>query len=85
MQGYELTFTGKGLANALYSTPCEKVLQLKETFTPTNTPPPKSTSAIFQKFQNSHNFTKPHKIHLRFPTLVIRFFVVSGFAKIKKN
>ena len=39
MQGYELTFTGKGLANALYSAPCEKVLQLKETFTPTNTPP----------------------------------------------
>ena len=26
MQGYELTFTGKGLANALYNTPCEKVL-----------------------------------------------------------
>lgn len=32
MQGYELTFTGKGLANALYTTPCQKVLKLKETF-----------------------------------------------------
>ncbi|WP_300856777.1 site-specific DNA-methyltransferase [uncultured Helicobacter sp.] len=32
MQGYELTFTGKGLANALYTTPCQKVLKHKETF-----------------------------------------------------
>lgn len=39
MQGYELTFTGKGLANALYNTPCEKVLTLKDSFPPTNTPP----------------------------------------------
>ncbi|MDE7317908.1 MAG: site-specific DNA-methyltransferase [Helicobacter sp.] len=31
-QGYELTFTGKGLANALYTTPCQKVLKHKETF-----------------------------------------------------
>lgn len=28
MQGYELTFSGKGLANALYSTPCTKELFL---------------------------------------------------------
>lgn len=39
IQGYELTFTGKGLANALYNTPCEKVLTLKDSFPPTNTPP----------------------------------------------
>ncbi len=32
IQGYELTFTGKGLANALYTTPCQKVLKHKETF-----------------------------------------------------
>lgn len=32
LQGYELTFTGKGLANALYTTPCQKVLKHKETF-----------------------------------------------------
>ncbi|WP_300742393.1 site-specific DNA-methyltransferase, partial [uncultured Helicobacter sp.] len=32
MQGYELTFTGKGLANALYNTPCQKELKHKETF-----------------------------------------------------
>lgn len=32
MQGYELTFTGKGLANALYTTPCQKVLKHKEIF-----------------------------------------------------
>ena len=29
-QGYELTWTGKGLANALYSTPCEKYLTARE-------------------------------------------------------
>lgn len=29
MQGYELTFSGKGLANALYSTPCAKELKLE--------------------------------------------------------
>ncbi len=34
ISGYELTWTGKGLANALYSTPCKKALKLKETFTP---------------------------------------------------
>ncbi|MCQ2673837.1 site-specific DNA-methyltransferase [Helicobacter pylori] len=32
--GYELTWTGKGLANALYSEPCQKALKLKEIFTP---------------------------------------------------
>ncbi|AWI35114.1 restriction endonuclease [Helicobacter apodemus] len=32
LQGYELTFTGKGLANALYTTSCQKVLKHKETF-----------------------------------------------------
>lgn len=77
MQGYELTFTGKGLANALYSAPCEKVLQLKEGFATTNTPPPKSTSAKFQIFQNSHNFTNPHKIPSCFPTLVFLCSIVS--------
>lgn len=30
--GYELTFTGKGLANALYNSPCEKELKLDEIF-----------------------------------------------------
>ena len=87
MQGYKLTFTGKGLANALYSTPCEKVLQLKESFATTNTPPPKSTSATFQIFQKSHNFTNPHKIPLHYPTLAIRFFfffVVSLLYEIHK-
>ncbi|CAK00146.1 adenine specific DNA methylase [Helicobacter acinonychis str. Sheeba] len=34
ISGYELTWTGKGLANALYSTPCQKALKLKETFIP---------------------------------------------------
>ncbi|MBD5165370.1 site-specific DNA-methyltransferase [Helicobacter sp.] len=29
IQGYELTFSGKGLANALYSTPCVKELKLE--------------------------------------------------------
>ena len=31
MQGYELTFTGKGLANALYSTPVQKELKFEST------------------------------------------------------
>lgn len=30
MQGYELTFTGKNLANALYNTPCQKELKFEE-------------------------------------------------------
>lgn len=29
MQGYELTFTGKALANTLYNTPCTKELKLE--------------------------------------------------------
>ncbi|WP_120897971.1 site-specific DNA-methyltransferase [Helicobacter pylori] len=33
---YELTWTGKGLANALYSEPCQKQLKLQESFTPQN-------------------------------------------------
>ncbi|WP_394977987.1 site-specific DNA-methyltransferase [uncultured Helicobacter sp.] len=33
IQGYELTFTGKALANALYSTPTQKLLAFEETFT----------------------------------------------------
>lgn len=36
--GYELTFTGKGLANALYSTLCQKQLKLQESFTPQTLP-----------------------------------------------
>ncbi len=34
VSGYELTWTGKGLANALYSEPCQKQLKLQEIFTP---------------------------------------------------
>ncbi|GAA9292036.1 site-specific DNA-methyltransferase [Helicobacter pylori] len=34
ISGYELTWTGKGLANALYSEPCCKQLKLQESFTP---------------------------------------------------
>ncbi len=36
ISGYELTWTGKGLANALYSEPCQKQLKLQEIFTPQN-------------------------------------------------
>ncbi|MCQ2902082.1 site-specific DNA-methyltransferase [Helicobacter pylori] len=34
ISGYELTWTGKGLANALYSEPCQKQLKLQESFMP---------------------------------------------------
>ncbi len=34
ISGYELTWTGKGLANALYSEPCFKQLKEQESFTP---------------------------------------------------
>ncbi|MFP6209018.1 site-specific DNA-methyltransferase [Helicobacter pylori] len=34
ISGYELTWTGKGLANALYSEPCQKQLKLQEIFAP---------------------------------------------------
>ncbi len=33
ISGYELTWTGKGLANALYSEPCHKQFKLQESFT----------------------------------------------------
>lgn len=46
MQGYELTFTGKGLANALYSTPCQKLLKLQESFTPQTLPNKHPKNAI---------------------------------------
>lgn len=46
MQGYELTFTGKGLANALYSTPCQKQLKLQESFTPQTLPNEHPKNAI---------------------------------------
>ncbi|MBM2660903.1 site-specific DNA-methyltransferase [Helicobacter pylori] len=36
ISGYELTWTGKGLANALYSEHCQKQLKLQEIFTPQN-------------------------------------------------
>ncbi len=36
ISGYELTWTGKGFANALYSEPCQKQLKLQEIFTPQN-------------------------------------------------
>lgn len=36
IQGYELTFTGKAFANALYSTPTQKMLKLEETFAYSN-------------------------------------------------
>ena len=32
ISGYELTWTGKGLSNALYSSPCNKELKLEEIF-----------------------------------------------------
>ena len=32
VQGYELTFTGKPLANELYASPCEKMLKWQENF-----------------------------------------------------
>ena len=44
--GYELTFTGKGLANALYSTPCQKLLKLQESFTPQTLPSKHPKNAI---------------------------------------
>ncbi|RVY19607.1 site-specific DNA-methyltransferase [Helicobacter pylori] len=36
ISGYELTWTGKRLANALYFEPCQKQLKLQEIFTPQN-------------------------------------------------
>ncbi|GAA8283868.1 site-specific DNA-methyltransferase [Helicobacter pylori] len=44
--GYELTWTGKGLANALYSEPCQKQLKLQESFTPQTSASKHSNNAI---------------------------------------
>ncbi len=46
ISGYELTWTGKGLANALYSEPCQKQLKLQEIFTPQNSASKHSNNAI---------------------------------------
>lgn len=40
IQGYELTFTGKGLANALYSTSISKELRLEPSQSKITPPPP---------------------------------------------
>ncbi|MFP6177783.1 site-specific DNA-methyltransferase [Helicobacter pylori] len=46
ISGYELTWTGKGLANALYSEPCQKQLKLQESFTPQTSASKHSNNAI---------------------------------------
>ncbi|WQX94860.1 site-specific DNA-methyltransferase [Helicobacter pylori] len=46
ISGYELTWTGKGLANALYSEPCQKQLKLQESFTPQTSANKHSNNAI---------------------------------------
>ncbi|WP_187867519.1 site-specific DNA-methyltransferase [Helicobacter pylori] len=46
ISGYELTWTGKGLANALYSEPCQKQLKLQESFTPQTLASKHSNNAI---------------------------------------
>ena len=50
IQGYELTFTGKGLANALYSTPTQKLLTLETSFIP-----PHSTESVIARQSQSDN------------------------------
>ncbi len=46
VSGYELTWTGKGLANALYSEACQKQLKLQESFTPQALPNEHPKNAI---------------------------------------
>ena len=50
IQGYELTFTGKGLANALYSTPTQKLLTLETSFIP-----PHSTESVIARQSQGDN------------------------------
>ena len=50
IQGYELTFTGKGLANALYSTPTQKLLTFETSFIP-----PHSTESVITRQSQSDN------------------------------
>ena len=50
IQGYELTFTGKGLANALYSTPTQKLLTFETSFMP-----PHSTESVIARQSQSDN------------------------------
>ena len=50
IQGYELTFTGKGLANALYSTPTQKLLTLETSFIP-----PHSIESVIARQSQSDN------------------------------
>ena len=50
IQGYELTFTGKGLANALYSTPTQKLLTIETSFIP-----PHSTESVIARQSQGDN------------------------------
>ena len=50
IQGYELTFTGKGLANALYSTPTQKLLTFETSFIP-----PHSTESVIARQSQGDN------------------------------
>ena len=52
IQGYELTFTGKALANALYSTPTQKLLKFEESFNVRNTESSKEDSNFIIKGDN---------------------------------
>ena len=53
IQGYELTFTGKALANALYSTPTQKLLKFEESFNVRNT---ESNKNDYKTEENPQNF-----------------------------
>ncbi|MFP6134323.1 site-specific DNA-methyltransferase [Helicobacter pylori] len=46
ISGYELTWTGKGLANTLFTEPCQKQLKLQEIFTPQNSASKHPNNAI---------------------------------------
>ena len=52
IQGYELTFTGKALANALYSTPTQKLLKFEESFNVRNAESSKEDSNFIIKGDN---------------------------------
>ena len=52
IQGYELTFTGKALANALYSTPTQKLLKFEDSFNVRNTESSKEDSNFIIKGDN---------------------------------
>ena len=79
IQGYELTFTGKALANALYSTPTQKLLKFEESFNVRNTESSKEDSNFIEQLRNNQIDLAGLEIDLPIPVFGPFPLVFCGF------